>query len=186
MKACRQITILLSAFAARELSEIEVRRVEAHLAACPTCRAELARELRLRELMQELPLVRCPDRVVARIEAVVESERHPGGVRASLRPHYLGAALLAAAMVLLALWLPLRPEKPEAPAAVLATTADKPSSPADLDQARQEIARALALTAAVIDRTEQRLRNDVLRILQPAIQAAGGADADPASPGGRG
>ncbi|MDY0109978.1 MAG: zf-HC2 domain-containing protein [Candidatus Krumholzibacteria bacterium] len=194
MKTCRTISVLLVGYAADELSEFERRRVDAHLAACDACRTELARERRLRAFMGSLarsePPTVCPDRVTARITAAVNRDEQRRRVVAVLRSRYVAATVLAAAAVLLAVILPSRMQTP-APDAVATARTEVSAVPVvasrtDLDDTRRDVTRALVYTAAVIDRAERRVRDDVLRLLQPAIQAAGVFDTAPASPGGQG
>ncbi len=71
---CEPIAIMLAPYTAGELSEIEIHRVERHLAHCAACQQELARERQLRELMAAQPPVRCPDAVTDAILAAVDSE----------------------------------------------------------------------------------------------------------------
>lgn len=182
MSTCRHIATMLTAYAGGELSAFERRRVEAHLEACAACRQELHRERRLRERMRALPPAVCPDRVVAAITAAVDRDQARRRVLAPVRPRRLATAALAAAALLLLVLLPSRPDLPaDAP-----WTADRAPADTEIDQARQEVVRALAYTAVLLDRTEQRVRDDMLRMLQPALEAAGAADIAPASTGGQG
>lgn len=85
---CEPIAIMLAPYTAGELSEIEIHRVERHLAHCPACQQELARERQLRELMAAQPPVRCPDAVTDAILAAVDAEPrgHATPARDVVRP----------------------------------------------------------------------------------------------------
>jgi hypothetical protein len=74
MTRCELATGLLAGYAAGELEPLEQAIVAEHLAECAACRDELARELRLRELMSELPAAACPDELSAAITAAVDAE----------------------------------------------------------------------------------------------------------------
>jgi hypothetical protein len=207
MTGCDAIAALLAPHAAGELDAQGRWRVQAHLARCPACRQELARERQLRELAASAPPVRCPDHVTAAIGAAVDAAEHrtarpvasrrPVARRPGRLATWLPAAGLLTAAVLLALVLPRTPAPapeaapgPAAPAVsdagpAPATTTGTATAP-ELQQARHEVAWALAFTADLIDRTEKRSLARALRLLRPAAGAApDGADTSPA-PGGRG
>jgi len=203
MTRCEPIAILLTPYAAGELSELETRRVEVHLATCPACREELARELQLRGLAAALPPVRCPEAVTGAILAAVDADtlQQRRARRADRRhiatwPRTLAAASLLAAAVLLVLVLPRNPVVPGDPAQPgylarsggpdVPLSGDPAWTQAELQQARTDVAWALAFTADIIDRTEKRSLVDALRLLQPAVRSAAGEPGAPAASGGQG
>jgi anti-sigma factor RsiW len=189
MSRCEPILTMLTAHAAGELSEIEDHRVRRHLATCPACRGELARERKLRELAAETPPVRCPDQVVDSILAAVDADerlqRRAARRAIATWPRTMAAASMLAAAVLLALVLPRNPTAPTA--TVAETSGEAAWTQAELDEAREDVAWALAFTADIIDRTEKRSLVDALRLLQPAVRSADGPQPGaPTAPGGQG
>ena len=117
--AHRAIIDQLGAFLDEELAPEEAARVEAHLADCARCRADLALQRRLRDRLAALPATRAPAALRSRVEAVPErrparpgspeSDRHGSRTAAALawsRPvarvvPWLGWALAASLAVVL-------------------------------------------------------------------------------------
>ncbi len=185
---CRHIEASLAPLAAGELSVFERRRVEAHLAACATCGAEWRREQKLRALAADLPEIACPDHVTAAIAAAVDRDqarrRRINALRRVWPRVAATSALAAAAAVLLLVLAPAKAPSPTMNEPVAAVT---PTAPApELAQARRDVMHALALTAAVFDRTERRLFADVFRLLEPAARAADRFDLSTTNNGGQG
>jgi anti-sigma factor RsiW len=185
MTRCELTTSHLTEYAAGELGALERAIVSDHLDECAHCRAELARELRLRELMAGLPAISCPDDVVDAISAAVDGEpaprRHPSRFRTWTST--VAAATMVAAAVLLALVIPR-----DAPITTITPTDHASTSwtQEELDQAREDAQWALVLTASIIERTEKQTIIDVMRRLQ-AEAYAGFRDRDAStSNGGRG
>ena len=195
MTRCELATSLLTGHAAGELEPMEEAIVVEHLAECASCRAELARERRLRELVAGLPADECPDDLTAAIVAAVDAEPTPLRLRRS-RAHTWSSTLTAAAMVaaavLLVVVLPRSQPRVETPVLPLADTASvanpEPNSwtQDELDKAREEAQWALAFTAKVIDRAEKQTIVDVMRRLQKEAYSGFRERETTTSPGGRG
>jgi anti-sigma factor RsiW len=143
----------LGAYLLGESSGEARREVEAHLAACPACRDELERERALRAGLAGLPTVACPDRVTARILAVVATERAATRRRdRRLRSVGLAGGLLAAT---LAAVLFLRP------GAALRGASAEHYTPEQVATARHELIQTLTLTARVLDQAGRSTLVDV-------------------------
>src|SRR5689334_7147637 len=69
----RHVTRQLTAYLHEELDSAQARRVAAHLAICPRCRAELDALRRGEELAAHLPLCAAPDRIWTHVEAALPS-----------------------------------------------------------------------------------------------------------------
>lgn len=97
---------LISASLSRDLTDLERRELDAHLATCPTCRETLEAFSQQRQLLSGLPVSRAPRDLGPRVRAGIESGRL--GVPWWRRPGRLlaGAASLAtvAAAALLAVF----------------------------------------------------------------------------------
>ena len=95
----RYVDARLSAYVDDEVSDREQRRIEAHLAACETCRAEL-RVLRWTVgLLRQAPPVKAP-RLFAVREADLAQERQPARARAPLQLTQWATAVVALLFVL--------------------------------------------------------------------------------------
>ena len=98
---CRECGRMLSAYLDRELSPPHVRELEAHLAVCQQCRAEL---VSLRAILDTLPTLRAPEprrRLDALVMSRIAEREHKPLSR--LIPASLGMAALGLAIgVLLA------------------------------------------------------------------------------------
>lgn len=99
--ACRELEVALSLRAVGGLDAAEGARLEAHLAECPDCRAEAARDAELLGLAHLPPPSLLERRVLADLPARVAAELRPeeAALRApaSLRAvRHLGAGLLIA------------------------------------------------------------------------------------------
>jgi anti-sigma factor RsiW len=167
MQDCTQFEIQLTAFAAGELPAAEVVAVADHLAFCASCRAELRREQKLRLVLQDLPMVACPDRVTRAVQrqvAVPEPKRRTAGParRPGLRRWPAGLGLVAAALVVALLGTGLR-QRTSVPLPGEAATVvpARIYTPAEITQARREAAAVLRLTANVLDRSRDRTVVDV-------------------------
>ncbi|MCK9996852.1 MAG: zf-HC2 domain-containing protein [Candidatus Krumholzibacteria bacterium] len=176
MNRCREIEIELAAFAGGELGPTEREQVRCHLNECAECRAELAREMTLRETLGGLPGASSPVNLDNRIRAAVHAAEPDSP---SLWSRYrLGTAItIAAAGLALALILP-NPGRGPAPQQ---SWTDK-----EIAAAREEVVFSLALTARVLDRTQKsaiievfanQLPNSVnesLKLNKPAISGGNG------------
>lgn len=101
--SCEAFDTRIHAYVDGELDVSDTLAVEAHVAACPACRAGLEREQRLRALLRRQPREAAPAELRA---AVVTAVR--GAVRRRARRPWLGAAAAAAtaaAAVLAVTWL---------------------------------------------------------------------------------
>ena len=152
MNLCRDIEIELAAYTGGELGPAEHELVRGHLDGCAECRAELAREMNLRETLGTLPTADVPADLDVRIRAAIQSAGN--GLPSRRYRHRLAAALtVAAACLALALILPaLRPAAGPEPIAVgpRRTWTDQ-----EIAAAREEVMFSLALTARVLDRTQK-------------------------------
>ena len=172
---CTLYEIHLAAYAGGDLPEPEYGAVSSHLSWCDACRAELVREYELRDLLGELPVVACPDRVSERLFATLGLDRDvpnpaPRPRRAPVfgRPpvgplaNGLMAAGLMAAVLLAALFLPGRLGRPDGPGPQ--ASANVPAtvySDAEIAQARHDLIASLTMAAEVLDRSREQTMNDV-------------------------
>jgi anti-sigma factor RsiW len=158
MRDCDFCEIHLTAYAAGELGATDCDVLEAHLADCADCRAELAREEELRGLLHGLPAATCPDRVARSLQDRLALD-HDGatvgtGFRRRLRAGVAG--LVAAALAGLLLVPVLRHDPVPVPAA-----GDATYTAAEIARARREVVAVLALTADVLARSRERTMTDV-------------------------
>ena len=73
---CREIRSLLDPFLDGDLRGKEKSRVRKHLKECPSCRSEVTKEREVVEMLTTLPEIRCPEKVVRRIEeATLDQEK---------------------------------------------------------------------------------------------------------------
>jgi len=150
---CHEIELLLTEYAAGELGPRRQNEVALHLAACAGCRAELQREMRLREMLGSLP-VQQPDPRAVPVTAPAPGRTvvPAGGLRRWL-PATAGIAAVLA-LVLLAGRLPTGPVGANRAAAPRETPAAAASA-ADLDDAQQQLAYSLHLTARLLQKGER-------------------------------
>ena len=145
MNRCREIEIELAAFAAGETDPVERDQVRSHLDECAGCRAELAREMNLRETLARLPAASAPANLDHRIRTAIQTARADSRSRRSR--HRLAAAVtVVAASLALALILP----KPGQESSPQQTWTDM-----EIAAAREEVMFTLGLTAQVLDRTQK-------------------------------
>ena len=81
---------LISASLSGDLTDLERRELDAHLATCPTCRETLEAFSQQRQLLSGLPVTRAPRDLGPRVRAGIESGRlgvpcwrRPGGLLAA-------------------------------------------------------------------------------------------------------
>lgn len=151
--ACHEIEILLTEYAAGELDPRRNEIVRMHLAGCDECRAELRRELRLRELMGSLPVRRLPLEVGDLEPADRTAPRAAGLLRRWLAPAASVAAVLALVLLSGRLGSDLVPDSGPAPRAE--APAARRWSEQELDRAQEQVEYTLALTARLLRRSEQ-------------------------------
>ncbi len=107
MTACRDHELLLSLGAAGALSADEGARLDAHLAVCPACRAELEASAKALDLARMPPPSRAEQRLVAELpDRMIEQVRRGDRRRGFGRRFAVGAAIAAAFAV--ALLVPAR------------------------------------------------------------------------------
>jgi anti-sigma factor RsiW len=158
MKACHDIEIQLTAYAAGELDAQDAALVAAHLAACSACREEVARETLLRRTMGSLPDQPCPAGVSRELNDLDASRRRPRDHRTA-RSHWPGGLGLVAAAVLAIVLLPGLLRQPEAEPEVAVPVQRWTNE--EIADARKDMLYTLALTAAVLDRTSKSAMADV-------------------------
>ncbi len=145
MNRCREIEIELAAYAAGEIDPAEREKVRCHLDGCAECRAELGREITLRETLGGLPAATTPAILEHRIRAAVHTAGADSHSRWS-RHRLVAAIAVAAASLALVLILP---------------NAGRESSPQqtwtdmEIAAAREEVMFTLGLAARVLDRTQK-------------------------------
>jgi anti-sigma factor RsiW len=145
MNPCRDIELELAAYCGGELDPGDRRRVRAHLDACSNCRAELEREIDLRQTLGSLPVFSATGGLDALILAAIEpTPKETRWTRPRVR--LTAAAVLVAAGLAVVILLPtMRPASDPEPV----WTAE------EMDAARQDVRYTLALTAKVINRTQK-------------------------------
>jgi len=176
MNHCRDIERERAAYAGGELDPAQRERIGIHLDGCAGCRAELAREMTLRETLGGLPKARGPvdfdDRIMAAIPAA-GADSHPRWMRHRLA----GGLTIAAACMALALILPnLRQDSGQQP-----TWTDQ-----EIAAAREEVMFSLALTARVLDRTQKDAIIEVFANQLPNSVNESLKIVKPTTPGGNG
>lgn len=185
--ACRFLEERLDAYFDGELAELELARVERHLALCPSCTETLAAfdELRF-GLRAAHPQETCPPEVTAAALEIARREvvrRQRPSLRewfvARLPPPAWRPALAAAAAALLLavpLWQALRSgdSRPE-----ISRSAEV--DPAELARAEQEARLVLAYVASIGGHAGSKVRQEIMnhRIVEPTRRAFGFASGDP-------
>lgn len=157
--------------------------IAAHVAECPACRRELAREIELRAALAGLPLVTCPEAVTRRVLAAV-ALRQADVLR---RRWFAGVGTTVAAAALAGVLL-LRPDLPMAPTADTGTarvaTARGPYTAEEIAAARQDLIRTVTLTARVLEQTGRHTIADVFSERLPAAVAGSLRPLDDSTRGG--
>jgi anti-sigma factor RsiW len=107
MSACPDKELLLHALADGELDAGNVLALEAHMATCPACAAELAAIREVKHRLRAAPLAyKAPADLLARVDAAIEeAERPPPRRRIGAETWVLGGGMgaIAASLALLAL-----------------------------------------------------------------------------------
>ncbi|MDZ7338438.1 MAG: zf-HC2 domain-containing protein [candidate division KSB1 bacterium] len=166
---------LLDAYLDGELSRRERRQVEAHVRTCPRCRATLDGHRQLHAKLRTIPVLSCPEEVIARVQARCT----PQVVRrwhAAINPRLgwrLGVVAATAAVALLILlwrkpWQP--PPYGEGP----------PYTEEQVLQARRDVELAFAYVHHALRLSERTLEEEVLprQVVKPlkrGVAAAFGA-----------
>ncbi|MGL3110904.1 anti-sigma factor family protein [Bradyrhizobium sp. BR 1432] len=95
---CDEARILLHALLDNELDAGHAREVEAHIASCPTCAAELAAQREMQHVLADTDLrYTAPASLRARIEASLPQAQHQPTRRSLLRGFAMGSAVSALA-----------------------------------------------------------------------------------------
>ncbi len=183
MDHCRDIELELVAFASGNLGLPERERVRNHLNGCADCRAELAREMNLRETLASLPRASAPLDLDDHIKAAIRlaGTRTPSGRN---RRRLVAALAVAAACLFVAIILPgPRPASGPEPAG---SGPQHAWTEQEIAAARQEVMFSLALTARVLDRTRKdtivevfanklpRAVNESLKLVKPTTPGGNG------------
>ncbi|OAF07017.1 hypothetical protein AYJ54_18325 [Bradyrhizobium centrolobii] len=95
---CDEAKILLHALLDNELDAGHAREIEAHIASCPACAAELAAQREMQRVLADTNLrYTAPDRLRARIEASLPQPQRQPSRRSVLRGFAMGSAVSALA-----------------------------------------------------------------------------------------
>jgi anti-sigma factor RsiW len=169
MNDCTLYDIQLTAYAAGELTEPDLGAVESHLARCADCRAELAREKELRDLLGGLPTAECPDTVthflngVGQLDEDISSERRFGWWPA-------GLGMIAAALLAVLLIPGLLDNADQTDGLVAQANSDAHEfTAAEISQARRDVIATLALAADVLERSRENTVVDVFGARLPRV-----------------
>lgn len=140
---CRELEVALSLRAAGALDADETARLEAHLAACPACRAEAERTAELLDLARLPPPTLAEHRVISDLSTSVAAGMKPevaparadSGLRSARR---LAAGILVASGIAAVAIVPLvfRQRRPPPAATAAVETASAPAS-APVAEAKQ-------------------------------------------------
>ena len=157
---CTYFELQLVDFVAGTMPTVERSRLEDHLATCESCRAELAREHELREVLGSLPLVSHPGTVGHGI---------PDPTKRSYTARWpVGIGLVAATLIAVVLgpsFFPGPASSPDiAPLTGLTdrgTKATTEFTAAEISQARSDVLSTLALAADIFDRSRDQAVVDI-------------------------
>ena len=176
MNHCRDIELELAAYAGGELDPAQRERIGSHLDGCAGCRAELAREMTLRETLGGLPKARVPvdfdDRIMAAIPTA-GTDSHSWW-----HQNRLAAGLTAAAAVMAFVFILANPGRDSGPQQ---TWTDR-----EIAAAREEVMFSLALTARVLDRSQKDAIIEVFANQLPNSVNESLKIVKPTTPGGNG
>lgn len=164
---CRKTRSLFGPYLDRDLGPKVLQRMDAHLEACPECRAELKAEQQVADVFTGLPEMSCPKRVSQRItmRLAEEPKQQPLFHRLGLligSPGWKTVSACAAAMIVVMLFLPLAPENQVAVDTALDSSGDDRISHHEAYQARQRAKTSLAYVAQLLQDTEKETVNDIL------------------------
>ena len=171
MKYCENFAALLDPFVDGELSPDEMARVQAHLDACPACRAYVDDALAIRASFPDAEDTPVPDgfaeSVMARIRAEAASQAEAAPQKKTSRPWLKALASLAACCAIVLLAAPMfshssktEAAPAEAPAAAADTgastervmgfayTAEKATAEESAEEAREDLASSKLYDAA--------------------------------------
>lgn len=169
MNDCTLYDIQLTAYAAGELTEPDLGAVESHLKRCADCRAELAREKELRDLLGGLPTADCPDTVTHFLKGAVPSDEDKSSERRfGWWPAGLGMIAAALLAVLLIPGLLNNPDQTDDLLAQAQIDAHEYTA-AEISQARRDVIATLALAADVLERSRENTVVDVFGARLPRV-----------------
>jgi anti-sigma factor RsiW len=100
---------MLHALLDGELDAANASALEAHLKTCPGCARRLAALQALHARLTDVPPARAPERLTARIEAMLAAEQKKGRVAQATRPERLAGWIAVGAMTLVAASLVITP-----------------------------------------------------------------------------
>ncbi len=150
---CHDMELLLTEYAAGELPAPDRDTVAEHLAICANCRSELQRELTLRDLLGSLPLQQASPPV----QPGAYPANHRTATPASRLQRWLSASAGIAAVLVLVLlagrFSPGTPGAVEPATRSAAPTAEWTAE--EIEEAQQEIAYSLQLTARLLKKGER-------------------------------
>lgn len=176
MNRCHDIELELAALAGGELDPAQRDQVASHLDGCAGCRAELAREMTLRETLGGLPTATPPVDFDNRIMAAIPT--------AGTDPHSwwnqnrLTAALTAVAAVVAVVVILANPGRDSGQ--------QQTWTDGEIAAAREEVMFSLALTARVLDRTQKYAIIEVFANQLPNSVNESLKIVKPTTPGGNG
>jgi hypothetical protein len=164
---CRKTRSLFGPYIDGDLGPKALQKMDAHLEACPECRAELKAEQQVADVFSGLPEMSCPKRVNQRITMRLadEPKQLPLSHRLGLligSPGWKTVTACAAALVVVMLFLPLAPEDQDGVDTVLNTSGDDRISHQEAYQARQRAKTSLAYVAQLLQDTERETVNEIL------------------------
>lgn len=169
---CRESELLLAEYASGDLPPEAAQRIETHLACCPACAEELARELRLRELLGSLP-VRRPERPAPTAPL---AGALAGAVTGRRALRWTLAASAAAAMLAFAMLIGDIATPPPGP---LSGAGAEPSdwTPQEIRDAQDDLEYSLALTARLLKKSGKTAVTEVFgdhlpRVINESLQKA--------------
>lgn len=153
---CAAAALLLTGYVAGELDGDQAASLREHLARCPRCREELAREQVLRRAVAGLPLVKCPPRLARRLRDLPFEVPRPARPTPRFRwPALVGSAAAAAALALLLRGPGPAPTPARTESPVTATVTEPAWTEAEIAGARDDLKRGLLLTARILNHTER-------------------------------
>ena len=145
MNHCHDIELELAAYAGGELDPAQRKLVARHLDGCAECRAELAREMTLRETLGGFPTATPPVDFDKRIMAAIPTSG--ADLHSWWHQNRLAAALTAAAAVVAVVVILANPGRDSGQ--------QQTWTDGEIAAAREEVMFSLALTVRVLDRTQK-------------------------------
>ena len=157
---CEKIKELLDPFLDNDLSRREKVMVKKHLKGCPSCRTALEKERETEEMLAALPRLRCPDKVVRKIEALTIGHHKSESIfdklfhiHLELNWRILSLGVAATAVILLFV---LHPWGDEPDSVSMPYTQD------EVQKAKDQAKWSLAYIAKTVNQTEIEVLEDVI------------------------